>query len=93
MPYGGNRTVAQQQLSERVVQHVFSNGSFMSQLLREAFEIASYDKIIPQFGTDSSYYSVLQYLLRHREESVSDFTKHRTSSKLSSHFPLPLIIP
>ncbi|KAG7164671.1 hypothetical protein Hamer_G005061 [Homarus americanus] len=62
MPYFGNRTLAQQQMTELVVRHLFSNTSFMSLLLRDSFEIASYDKIIPQFGTESNYYSVLKYL-------------------------------
>ena len=65
MPYFGNRTLTQQKTTELVVRHLFSNASFMSLLMKDAFEIASYDKIIPQFGADSSaYYSVLQYLFR-----------------------------
>ncbi|XP_047489554.1 uncharacterized protein LOC125039543 isoform X3 [Penaeus chinensis] len=62
MPYYGNRTLAQQRTTELVVRHLFSNASFMSLLMRDAFEIASYDKIIPQFGTEANYYTVLKYL-------------------------------
>lgn len=62
MPYYGNRTLTQQKTTELVVRHLFSNSSFMALLMRDSFEIASYDKIIPQYGTDSNYYSVLQYL-------------------------------
>lgn len=62
MPYYGNRTLSQQKTTELVVRHLFSNTSFMSILMRDSFEIASYDKIIPQFGTESNYYSVLKYL-------------------------------
>ncbi|XP_068203171.1 uncharacterized protein [Palaemon carinicauda] len=62
MPYYGNRTLAQQKTTEQVVRHLFSNGSFMTLLMKDSFEIASYDKIIPQFGTESNYYSVLKYL-------------------------------
>ncbi|XP_053631041.1 uncharacterized protein [Cherax quadricarinatus] len=64
MPYYGNRTLAQQQTAELVVRHLFSNASFMATLLRDAYELASYDKIIPQFGTESNYYSVLKYLFK-----------------------------
>lgn len=62
MPYYGNRTLAQQRTTELVVRHLFSNASFMTLLMRDAFEIASYDKIIPQFGTEANYYTVLKYL-------------------------------
>ena len=62
MPYFGNRTLAQQQTTELVVRHLFSNASFMTLLMKDSFEIASYDKIIPQFGADDNYYSVLKYL-------------------------------
>ncbi|XP_066962951.1 uncharacterized protein [Macrobrachium rosenbergii] len=62
MPYYGNRTLEQQRTTEQVVRHLFSNDSFMTVLMKDSFEIASYDKIIPQFGTESNYYSVLKYL-------------------------------
>ncbi|XP_064085890.1 uncharacterized protein LOC135201005 isoform X1 [Macrobrachium nipponense] len=62
MPYYGNRTLEQQKTTEQVVRHLFSNDSFMTVLMKDSFEIASYDKIIPQFGTESNYYSVLKYL-------------------------------
>lgn len=62
MPYYGNRTLIQQHTTELVVRHLLSNASFMTLLLRDAFDMASYDKIIPQFGTESNYYSVLKYL-------------------------------
>ncbi|XP_076067971.1 uncharacterized protein LOC143040638 isoform X2 [Oratosquilla oratoria] len=71
MPYYGNRTLAQQTTTELVVRHLFSNASFMSLLMRDSFEIASYDKIIPQFGADSSYYSVLKYLFEDNNRSVA----------------------
>lgn len=86
MPYIGNRTEGQQEVTEEVVRHLFSNVSFMAWLLRDAFEIASYDKIIPQFGTDSSYYSVLQYLLNHRENNIGNFLSGKSSSS-SIHEP------
>ena len=62
MPYYGNRTLEQQKTTEQVVRHLFSNESFMTILMKDSFEIASYDKIIPQFGAESNYYSVLKYL-------------------------------
>lgn len=87
MTYTGNRTDHQQNVTDKVVQHIFSNVSFMSVLLRDAFEVASYDKIIPQFGTDSSYYSVLQYLLSHKEEPRGNRADHKQG--LTSNFALP----
>ena len=69
MTYKGNRTAEQQETTSKLVQHLFSADSFMANLLIESFKVASYDKIIPQFGTDSSYYSVLEYLLRNREKT------------------------
>ena len=66
MAYFGNRTLLQQKTTETAVRNLFSDDSFMSMLLREAFEVASYDKIIPQFGADDRYYSVLQYLFSGR---------------------------
>ena len=72
MTYDGNRTTEQQQVTDKLVQHLFSENSFMAKLLQESFEIASYDKIIPQFGTDSSYYSVLEYLLKNREKTGAE---------------------
>ncbi|XP_071518250.1 uncharacterized protein [Panulirus ornatus] len=70
MAYYGNRTLSQQRTTEFVVQHLFSNASFMTLLLRDAFEVASYDKIIPQFGTEANYYSVLKYLFAGDPEAL-----------------------
>ncbi|KAK3849888.1 hypothetical protein Pcinc_043374 [Petrolisthes cinctipes] len=87
MPYYGNRTVSQQHTTELVVRHLFSNASFMHNLMRDAFEVASYDKIIPQFGTDTNYYSVLKYLFHGRPPPPpsSDNTPHH--SHHSHHGP------
>lgn len=47
----------------------------MHNLMNDAFEVASYDKIIPQFGADTNYYSVLKYLF-HGRPPTSD-TAHK----------------
>lgn len=62
MVYYGNRTMNQQKMTELIVKHLLSEGSFVAKYLEASFEVASYDKIIPQFGADNSYYSVVQYL-------------------------------
>jgi len=86
MNYMGNRTEAQQIITSKVVEHLFSNNSFMAKLLEDAFALASYDKIIPQFGADSSYYSVLEYLLQHRDKMATGSGASQSFSSFSSAF-------
>ncbi|XP_050689540.1 uncharacterized protein LOC126981915 isoform X2 [Eriocheir sinensis] len=50
MAYYGNRTAAQQDTTEKLLRHLLSDESFLLQILKESYKLASYDKIIPQFG-------------------------------------------